>query len=345
MIGIVVIGAGRWGNHLIRNVLEHPDAQLVAVVDRDPERLAAVAQKYSLDARVVLTTGWASARQLPQVRAAIVTTPATEHYASISDALDRGFHVLAEKPLTLNPEQSIELCRLAERKNCILNVDHTYLFNPAVERGAEIVRSDRLGQLRYGYAARTHLGPVRRDVDALWDLAIHDIAIFNAWLGESPVQARATGTVWLQPESIPASHDRFPEGLADVAWARLVYPSGFHVQIHLCWCNPDKQRRLAVVGSEGTLVFDELVESQLTLYPGRVERTDSGDWVPTLGERESIDFTPGEPLRRVLDRFLESIRSGQPCDRSSGWVGAEFVKVLGALADSSLQGGIPVSLS
>ncbi|MGC9505367.1 Gfo/Idh/MocA family protein [Baaleninema sp.] len=344
MVGIVVIGAGRWGNHLIRNVLEHPDAELAAVVDRDPERLAAMAEKYKLDGRVILTTGWASVKALPQVQAVLVATPATDHYETISQILDRGCHVFAEKPLTLDPQEAIELCRLAESKNLVLCVDHTYLFNPTVERGAEVVNSGALGQLRYGYAARTHLGPVRRDVDVLWDLVIHDIAIFNRWLGESPTQVSATGEVWLQPHAEAAPSDWFPQGLADVAWATLLYPSGFRAQIHLCWCNPDKQRRLAVVGSEGTLVFDELNESPLMLYRGRVDRSEAGDWVASATERESIDCPPGEPLRRAFEGFLESVRSNQPCDRSSGWVGVELVKVLRGLTESSHQGGVPVSL-
>jgi predicted dehydrogenase len=343
MTGIVVIGAGRWGTHLIRNVLEHPDAKLVAVVDRDPDRLAAIADRFSLDGRVVLTTGWTSARQLP-AGAVIVATPASEHEATIADALERGYHVLAEKPLTLTAETATTLCELAQKHQRILNVDHTYLFHPCVERGAEVVKAGRLGDLRYGYAARTHLGPVRRDVDALWDLAIHDIAIFNTWLGEFPTQVRATGQIWLHAEAESAPRDLFPDGLADLAWAHLTYPSGFQAQIHLCWCNPHKQRRLAVVGSEGTLVFDELDEMPLSLYEGRLDRAEDGYWNPTSVNRAAIDVAPGEPLRRVCDRFLESIQSGQPCDRSSGWVGAKLVKVLRGLSESSRQGGTTVNL-
>lgn len=342
-IGIVVLGAGRWGTHWVRNVLEHPDAKLVAVVDRDPDRLAAIADRFELDGRVVLTTGWTSARQLP-AQAVIVATPASDHVAPINDALERGYHVLAEKPLTLDPDSARQLCHLAEKHQRVLNVDHTYLFNPSVERGAEVVRAGTLGDLRYGYAARTHLGPVRRDVDALWDLAIHDIAIFNTWIGETPAAVRAMGTIWLHAEGDRADFELFPEGLADLTWAQLTYPSGVRVQVHLCWCNPDKQRRLALSGSAGTLVFDELAESPLTLCRGQVDRQPSGAWQPSDVVREAIEVPPGEPLRRICDRFLQSVQSGQGCDRSSGWVGAELVSVLHALSASSRQGGIEIAL-
>lgn len=198
MIKIAVIGVGRWGVHLLRNFLEHPDVSVTAVVDPNPERLAAVKQQFNLDINVVLTTQWCELKHLPGLQAVVIATPAITHYSLIANALRWGYHVLAEKPLTLDPIECQELCQLAEQLNLILMVDHTYLFHPVVERGQTVVQAGKLGDLRYGYASRTHLGPVRQDVDALWDLAIHDIAIFNNWLGQTPVKVQATGTVWLQ---------------------------------------------------------------------------------------------------------------------------------------------------
>jgi predicted dehydrogenase len=197
-IQIAVIGVGRWGVHLLRNFLAHPQANVVAILDPTPERLVAVKQQFNLDENIVLTTEWQALKQVPGLTGVAIATPAITHYALIRDALQQGYHVLAEKPLTLNPIECQELCHLAEQQHSILMVDHTYLFHPAVERGQALVQAGKLGDLRYGYATRTHLGPVRQDVDALWDLAIHDIAIFNTWLGQLPVKVQATGTVWLQ---------------------------------------------------------------------------------------------------------------------------------------------------
>ncbi|HEY9798883.1 MAG TPA: Gfo/Idh/MocA family oxidoreductase [Leptolyngbyaceae cyanobacterium] len=198
MTKIAIIGVGRWGVHLLRNFLAHPQADVVAVVDPHPERLAVVKQQFNLAENVLLTTQWSDLQQVPGLTAVAIATPATTHYNLIKDALKGGYHVLAEKPLTLDPSECAELCQLAQNRQLILMVDHTYLFHPAVEEGQAVVQAGKLGELRYGYAARTHLGPVRQDVDALWDLAIHDIAIFNNWLGQVPVSVQATGTVWLQ---------------------------------------------------------------------------------------------------------------------------------------------------
>ncbi|MEH2038580.1 Gfo/Idh/MocA family protein [Nostoc sp.] len=352
-IKIAVIGVGRWGVHLLRNFLAHPQVNVVAVVDPHPERLAAVKQQFNLDKNVLLTTQWENLKRVPGLTGVAIATPATTHYALIKDALQQGYHVLAEKPLTLNPAECQELCQLADEHYLILTVDHTYLFHPAVERGKTVVQAGKLGDLRYGYATRTHLGPVRQDVDALWDLAIHDIAIFNAWLGQIPVQVQATGTVWLQGAGgqgsrgaeVSPSDSALPQGLADLVWLTLTYPDGFQAYIHLCWLNPDKQRRLGIVGSLGSLIFDEMsISSPLTLLHGEFEQQ-GNQFIPVNQRQIALELEPGEPLGRVCSSFVASILNNTPSEISSGWVGTELVKILAALTLSLSQGGKPVFLS
>ncbi|MDY6782234.1 MAG: Gfo/Idh/MocA family oxidoreductase [Cyanobacteriota bacterium] len=341
-IGIAVIGVGRWGTHLTRNFANHPQANLVAVIDRHPERLAACRERLQLGDRAVFATQWDEVRQLETIDALVIATPATTHYDLIRDALETGYHVFAEKPLTLNPNECLELTRLAEQKQLQLLVDHTYLFNPIVEKGQQIVTSGQLGELRYGYATRTNLGPVRYDVDALWDLAIHDICIFNHWLGEKPTQVQATGRVWLQPQVSPSTLT--PSGLSDLVWMTLTYPSGFQADIHVCWLNADKQRRLGVAGSEGTLVFDELNQnSPLSVQRGSFE-VEEGHFVPAGLGLEEVEVEAAEPLRRACDRFLGNIQSSTPASLSSGWVAAELVQILTGLSQSLALGGQVVAV-
>ena len=332
MIKIAVVGIGRWGVHLLRNFLEHPQAKVVAVVDPSPERLAAVRQQYKLDDSVLLTTEWQTIRQVVGMEAVVIATPAITHYSLIVDALSWGYHVLAEKPLTLNPVECREICQLAEKQQRQLMVDHTYLFHPAVERGQAVVQAGKLGDLRYGYATRTHLGPVRQDVDALWDLAIHDIAIFNFWLGQMPLIAQAMGTAWLQ-------------GLADLVWITLTYPDGFQAYIHLCWLNADKQRRLGVVGSLGSLIFDEMsLLSPLTLLQGEFEHR-GNQFIPANQKQEVLEIETDEPLRRMCDHFINCVLMNTSSVVSSGRVGTEVVQILAALTESLNQGGKPIFLS
>src|SRR6476469_3674505 len=385
-IGIAVLGAGRWGVNLIRNFLEHPNSEVLAVVDPNRDSLAAVQKLFNLNASVILATDWSQVQALPGLQAVAIATPASTHYTLAAAALKQGYHVLAEKPLALNLTEAIELCQLAEKQQRQLFVYHTYLFHPAVDRGQRIIQHHQLGKLRYGYAQRTHFEPVRHDVDALWDLAIHDIAIFNTWLEQTPIEVRAIGTVFpksdvrrkkfdgrgnkeeginqqaaeIENQFAPALLTTNPvEGLADLVWVTLTYPDGFQAFIHLCWLNPDKQRRLTVVGSLGTLIFDEMSpETPLIVQRGNPdwggEENNSFESVlakpskriapqPTsLKQREVLSLEQVEPLRRVCDRFLNCVYTNTSCPTSSGSASVELIRILSTLSKSLELGGQPL---
>ncbi len=380
-IGIAVLGAGRWGVNLIRNFLELPNSQVLAVVDPNRDSLAAVQKQFNLDASVILATDWSQVQALPGLEAVAIATPASTHYTLAAAALQQGYHVLAEKPLALNLTEAIELCQLAEKKQRQLFVDHTYLFHPAVDRGQTIIQQHQLGKLRYGYAQRTHFEPVRHDVDALWDLAVHDIAIFNTWLEQTPIQVSAIGTVFpkesgrgkkesgINKEATTEIENQFTpslltvnpaEGLADLVWVTLTYPDGFQAFIHLCWLNPDKQRRLTVVGSLGTLIFDEMSpETPLILQRGnhncggeehnsfesalaKPSKRIAPQKTTSLKGREVLSLEEVEPLRRVCDRFLNCVQTNTPCPTSSGSASVELIGILSALSKSLELGGQPL---
>lgn len=330
-IAIAVLGAGRWGRHFVRHFAQHPGADLVAVIDPHGDRLAHLQSTLNLPPTVVLAETWELLPRHLSLDAVVIATPASTHFDLIEWAIALGYHVLAEKPLTLDPTECATLTQAAQNRGVQLFIDHTYLFHPAITAGHEVIQSGALGDFHYGYATRSHIGPVRTDVDALWDLAIHDIAIFNHWLGMTPIAAQAMGKTWLQP------------GLRDLVWATLTYPQGVMVQIHLCWANPDKQRRLALVGSTGTLIFDELQPHPLTLQRGQVGHSTAN--FPPLGlATEAIAVDHGEPLGMVCDRFLASIHSQTPVPGATGATATTLVQILTALSTSLNQGGgaVPV---
>ncbi len=339
---LAILGVGRWGTHLVRNFLAHPQGEIVAIADPITDNLAAIQEKFDLDEQsILLTSDWQTIEQQVTLDAMVVVTPASTHYALIKKALLSGYHVLAEKPLTLDPVECLELTRLAQQQQRQLMIDHTYLFHTAVKQGQSIIQEGQLGELRYGYATRTHLGPVRQDVDALWDLAIHDISVFNHWLGQYPEKVQAQGQVWLQPDHItPLS----PQGLGDMVWVTLYYPNGFQAKIHLCWCNPDKQRRLCVVGSQGTLIFDEMSSDEpLTLQRGYLQ-PQGEKFIPQGQSKQIIPLEKAEPLKQVCDRFLESIKTNNPCTFSSGVVATKLVQILTCLSRSLKEKGEIISI-
>lgn len=324
---IAILGVGRWGVHWVRNFLHHPQAEIVAIADPNATRLKDCRDKFNLDEdKIILATTYESIRELKNLDAVVICTPATTHYSLIEDALKLGYHVLAEKPLTLDAKECLYLTQLARQQQKQLFIDHTYLFHPAVERGEQIVKYGELGDLRYGYASRTHLGPVRQDVDALWDLAIHDIAIFNCWLGQTPIQVQARGNMWLQ------------KGVSDLVWVTLTYPNGFMAYIHLCWLNPDKQRRLTVVGNQGSLIFDELSTTPLTLQRGHLEQ-EGEIFIPNGVSSEVIEIEKAEPLGKVCASFLNAIAEKNTPIIASGETATELVNILNCLT-LSLENGL-----
>jgi predicted dehydrogenase len=326
-VNLALFGLGRWGTHLLRNFLALPQAEVVAVVDPNPQRLSQIRHQFSLPDTVQSYDQWPQALTLAGLDAVVIATPASTHYSLIKAALERGLHVLSEKPMTLEPASSAALCQLAIAQQRQLVVDHTYLFHPAVQRGYDLCQSQTLGELRYAYATRTNLGPVRPDVDAFWDLAIHDVSILNHWLGQLPTQVAAWGQVWLQPEPQAA----FPSGRRDGGWVRLTYATGLEATLHVSWLNPDKQRRLGLVGDRGTLVLDEMASSSpLTLIQGGFTPTDGG-FSPNPVTHQTIPLPPTEPLEQMGRHFLDCVQHNRPSTLSSGLVATDLVRVMATI--------------
>ena len=333
-IQLALMGVGRWGTHLLRNFLAHPQIQVRAVVEPLMERLTATAATFGLDQLdppVALLDSWEAALALDGLDAVAIATPAATHQAIVTAALQRQLHVLCEKPLTLSATSAAGLCQLAQQQHRQLFVDHTYLFHPAVIQGK--AHLGRLGPPRYGYAARTNLGPVRQDVDALWDLAIHDLAIFNYWLGDSPTRVQAQGLSWLGAGPLARP-------LADVVWCRLHYGSGFEASLHLCWANPHKQRQLSVVCDRGSLIFDEMQSATpLVLQTGQL--TPNG-FRPQGLDTVALQVPAQEPLATMCNQFVHSVLTNPPTC-TSGMIGTNLVAVLEALSQSLNQTGAWVS--
>jgi predicted dehydrogenase len=330
-VGIAVLGLGRWGIHWLRNFLAAPKARVVSVADAWPASLEKVAALMPAE-MPFLTTDWQAAIAQPGVEAVVIVTPAVTHFELITTALELGLHVLVEKPITVNSQEAIAASELADRQNKILMVDHTYLFNPAIQRGRSAIAAGICGEWRYAYGTRSHLGPVRQDVDVMWDLAIHDVVILNHWLGQLPVKVQAKATSWLQDS-----------GLADTVWGTLTYPNGFEATMHWSWLNNDKQRRVGVVGQQGTLIFDELAAEPLVCHQGQFAIQPQG-FVPIEQNRQVLTYPVEEPLANACQHFLDCIRQQQPSNIANGWHGVELVQILESLAASMAQNGEPITI-
>ena len=328
MIRVAVIGAGHWGPNLIRNFHNRERSEVAWVVDRDATRLAQVRSRFA-DVQTAADADEALAD--PTVDAVVVATPARTHHALAKAALERGKHVLVEKPIATSVDHGAELCALAERAGRVLAVGHVFLYNPGVQRVKRYLENGDLGRVYYVSMVRTNLGPIRTDVDAAWDLASHDVAIVNYWLDAEPIAVSAIGGTWIN------------DGIADAVFATFRYRENVFVNLHVSWLNPRKSRDITVVGERRMLTFDDMnLGEPVRVYDKHVTDDRTPSYVDSFASfrasvREGDITIPrvalGEPLKAECDDFLDCIERGTP-PRSGGREGLAVVRALDALQRS-----------
>jgi predicted dehydrogenase len=192
-VGIAVIGAGYWGPNLVRNAQATPALRMEYLCDLDADRARQVIGDYST---VRVSTSLDEVLADPAVQAVAIATPASTHVDIALAALAAGKHVLVEKPLAATFADGAKVVQAAEDAGLVLMLDHTYCYTPAVQHLRGLVRGGELGELQYLDSVRINLGLVQSDVDVIWDLAPHDLSIFDAVLPDDirPVSVAARGS-------------------------------------------------------------------------------------------------------------------------------------------------------
>jgi predicted dehydrogenase len=303
-VRIALIGFGYWGPNYARVLNELPGATLSVICDRSPERLTLVGDRYRAvqtcsNVDHVLARG--------DIDAVVIATPASTHSALVGQALEQGKHVLVEKPMALDVASCSSLCEQAAAANRLLMVGYTFLYNAGVRKMKEYMGPEPFGQMYYLHATRTNLGPIRQDVNAVWDLAPHDIAIFNYLLEEQPLWASAIGTRVLR-----TNRD-------DIAFATLGYRNDVVGNIHVSWADPNKVREVVVVGSRRRIVFDDLNDvERVRVFERGVSVGDAiadsyGEFKLLVrdGDILSPKVQPSEPLKNQCADFVDALRGGK----------------------------------
>ena len=334
-LGVAIIGCGYWGMNYVRIFNELTDARVLAVCDQSAERLNEVARRFP---GLYLTTQIDDAVSQPDVEAVVVCTEASTHFNVTRRLLMAGKHVIVEKPLTTIAADSEKLIDLAESNSAILMVGHTFIFNAGVRKVKEYVQEDS-GRVYYLYARRTNLGPIRRDVNALWDLAPHDIAIFNYLLDGTPQWVSAVGG-----KVLGNCRD-------DVGFISLGYPDNVLAHVHVSWADPDKAREVVVVKSDKRIVFNDLngIEQvrvfEKGVSPVEHEPLNYGEFRFEIRDGDIISprIEPVEPLKHQCRHFLECVRTGKR-PISSGVEGRDVVRVLEAVNRSIECKGLQVEI-
>ncbi|WIG59174.1 MAG: Myo-inositol 2-dehydrogenase [Ktedonobacterales bacterium] len=296
-----VIGYGYWGPHLVRNLGALPDSSVRYVADLDAERLAQVQAQYAH----VTCTPRADDLFSSDIDAVIIATPVHSHYPLAKAALLAGKHVFVEKPLAPRVEEVEELVALAAERNLALMVGYTFLYHRTVQELRQLLTGGQLGKLFYIDAQRLNLGLFHRDVNVVWDLAPHDLAMLRYLLDADPVSVRADGSAHIQP------------GVEDLAYVHLRYADGLVAHLHLSWLHPSKVRRFTVVGDRRMAIYDDVEpQDKLRIYNRGVDRPPHATTFEEFqlsyrnGEIVIPSISLAEPLRVSCEHFANCIRTG-----------------------------------
>ena len=333
-VRLALVGCGYWGPKVLRAAATLPEVEVTAVVDRDLER-AEAAKRHFPAARAWRSLADALAAD---VDAVIVATEPASHRELADEALAAGKHALVEKPLALTAAECRQLGAQAREAGLVLMAGHTFRFSPAVEHVRGLLERDELGQLYYIDSQRLNLGRVRRDVDAVWNFAPHDVSIINHWLGRAPSAVRCHGYDYLQ------------DGVDDVGFLILEYDQSAVAHVHVSWLSPSKVRRMTVVGSKKMVVYDDVATEKIVLYDAGIDRQHIGRTFPefnSFGEFQLIHrygdlhiprLPSVEPLVAEARHFVKCIQTG--AEPVTGWrEAAEVVATLEAATESRARGG------
>ena len=303
-------GCGYWGPNLLRNFSALPNCLVKYVVESSPERRAFVETNFprtrAVDSVDVVLND-------PEVQGVVIATPAHTHFDLACQTLSAGKHIFVEKPLATKASEVDELARRAGERNLVVMTGHTFIYNSAVRYVKKLIDDGELGEVRYIYSQRLNLGRIRADIDALWNFAPHDISIIQYWLGDpEPLSVCRQGMAYMQ------------DGIDDVVFLSLEYPGKIIANIHVSWLDPQKVRKMIVVGSRKMVVYDDIAENKIAIYDKGIDRK------AILGEnmdfdhpqRAQFNYRSGdilfpevkfkEPLRVEAEHFSDCVLNSKP---------------------------------
>jgi len=316
-----VAGLGYWGPNIARNLAALPGVELAWCCDALEANRARVAPMFP---RARFTANLDDVLADGTVDAVALATPVPTHAALAIRVLEAGKHCFVEKPMAQSAAEAEAVVAAAAAAGRTLMVGHLLEYHPGVVKLKELIDSGELGRVLYIYGNRLNLGKLRADENALWSLGAHDVSVLLRLAGEEPYEVEARGESYMR------------EGVEDVVFCFLRFPSGLSAHLHLSWLDPHKERRFTVVGEARMATFDDMaLEGKITVYDkGFDQQSDSyGEYITRSGDIWSPRLSNVEPLRTEVQHFVQSVRTGTP-PVSDGAAGLRVVRVLEALQQS-----------
>lgn len=333
-IRVGIVGLGYWGPNLVRCFSEFENCKVTAVCDSDYNQLQRIQQRFP---GVFPVEDFNALLDRDMVDAVVIATPTASHFALASKALEHDLHVFVEKPLARTTDECQQLVDLAADRNRVLFVGHVFLHSAPVLKLRELVQAGELGNINYISSRRLNLGPVRKDVSALYDLAPHDISMMLFLLGQQPERVACNGLAHLNPE------------IHDVCNLTMHFAGNRMGIVHVSWLDPHKERMLTVVGDKKMAVYDDLAQEKIKVYDKGIDTpppsTDFAEF--QISYRYGGSYCPWvqekEPLKAECADFIRCIVDGD-VPHTDGVNGYQVTRVLEAAQQSLVRGGEPIHI-
>jgi predicted dehydrogenase len=288
-VNIGLIGYGYWGPNVAKNAFNNKKLKLHTICDKNQIRLNKAKEVYQQQCNY--ESDYKALLSNKDISCIAIAVETSSHYQIAKDSLIAGKHVYIEKPFTSTIEQAVELDAIGKEKGLVIHVDHIMIFHPIIQKIKSLLDSGDLGDLIFIDSIRLNLGQIKKDVSAMWDLAVHDLAIIDYLSnGNTPHYINAVGEKFYSPRE-------------SLVFLTLRYDK-FIAHIQSSWISPLKERRIIVAGTKKMAVYDDMKSTEKLMiydkgvtvvsgenieYADYVVKTREGDvWSPFIHQEDAL---------------------------------------------------------
>lgn len=327
-LNIGIIGLGRFGRNYFKTFNQIDNAFVTWICSAKENDIKEALETVNNKSDIKTTINYKDILNNKEVDAVAIVTPGSTHYSLTKEALRSDKHVIVEKPLAFNSKDGEELIEISNKKRKVLMAGHLHLFNPGIIKLKADIKSGLFGKINYMHSFGSGNGPIRKDMNALWDYFPHDVSIFLYLLGECPLSLSVNGASYIN------------KSVEDLVTMDIKFPKNIFATAIGTWLYPLKKRELVVVGEKLYAVFDDYAAKDKLRYYDRGSGAVQGK---VDGEYQAVDIEDTKPLTVQLKHFLECIQNNKE-PLTSGDEALKVVKVLEYAEKSLKNNGLMVKV-
>lgn len=326
MINLALIGIGEWGKNYLSTSRVFSNCRIKYICARTTRTLE------QLDGNFIKTTNYRDLFKYQDIDGVIIATPGSTHSQIAKEFIEKGFNLLIEKPLSIDYKQATQLKKLKNRTHAEILVGHTYLFDPAFIQMKKLIK--QIGSLKYVSYEAVNNGPFRSDMSVLWDLGPHAVSLLLDIYGKNPIKIKSWAQNYLRPKT----------NFFDVINIEIEFPNKCNALVKISCLSPIKRRELIVVGSESTLVYNDLLSNRLAFFEGMGPEFKGKAVIRKVPKIKYPSYERIPPLQVELGEFINALSKKLAIRKSNLDFGIKVTHLLSLVEDSIKKGGAAVDV-